>query len=62
MNIFEAVNSWNKVEAGEKKPLSRYHHTAVVFEDSMWIFGGLGDSGAFNDLCEYNFSKFFQFC
>lgn len=40
--------------------LERYNHTAVVYQDSMYIFGGRGDKKEEfnNDLLQYNFGIF----
>jgi len=45
-------------EGGDPPPSPRYGHSAVVFGDSMYIFGGYDKDGfACNDLHEYNFSE-----
>ncbi len=50
---------WNKVTnfAGTP-PSSRYYHSASVFRDSIFIFGGQqGDSQKLGDLYEYKIRK-----
>lgn len=49
-------NSWQEVlnNEGEAPPSPRHSHSAVVFEDSMYIFGGY-DGHYKNDLHWFNF-------
>ena len=50
--------SWDRVYTWGSPPSPRYHHSAVVFRDSMFVFGGYtGDTSAQlrnqNDLLEF---------
>ena len=50
--------SWERVYAWGSPPSPRYHHSAVVYNDSMFVFGGYtGDTSAQlrnqNDLLEF---------
>lgn len=56
-------NSWGRVVTKHHPPAPRYHHSAVVFGDSMFIFGGYtGDLNSpailrnLNDLFEFRFT------
>ena len=33
-------NSWGRVVTSGQPPAPRYHHSAVVFANSMFVFGG----------------------
>ena len=47
---------WYSVDiAGSTPPPPRYSHTAVVWGDKMWMFGGERSSYAFNDLWAFDF-------
>lgn len=54
--------SWGRVPQGQNPPAPRYHHSAVIHENSMFVFGGYtGDIHSNsnlanrNDLFEYKF-------
>ncbi|XP_034235806.1 leucine-zipper-like transcriptional regulator 1 isoform X2 [Thrips palmi] len=56
--------SWGRVPQGLNPPAPRYHHSAVVYGDSMFVFGGYtGDIHSNsnltnkNDLFEYKFGS-----
>ena len=41
-----------------QEPLNRRGHSAVIYRDSMFLFGGILDTGhASNELWRYSFSK-----
>eukprot|EP00698_Gefionella_okellyi_P025313 TRINITY_DN9234_c0_g1_i1.p1 TRINITY_DN9234_c0_g1~~TRINITY_DN9234_c0_g1_i1.p1 ORF type:complete len:1132 (-),score=272.22 TRINITY_DN9234_c0_g1_i1:130-3525(-) len=44
---------WSFVPA-RSAPSSREHHTAVVWEDQMIVFGGANAEGALNDTCVFD--------
>lgn len=44
--------TWKKVKTKGRYPKDRYHHSAVVYKGSMYIFGGFK---CFNELMEYRF-------
>ena len=50
---------WSEViPLSKDKITKRYGHTAVICNDSMFVFGGYDDFGLkCNDLWEFNFSK-----
>jgi hypothetical protein len=39
-------------------PLNRFGHTAVVYEHSMFIFGGWNGHDTMDDIYQYSFCKF----
>lgn len=48
---------WNKIAInGHVMPKPRYHHSAVVFKDSMFIFGGTDGSTVSSDFLEFKIS------
>lgn len=56
--------SWGRALATGTLPAPRYHHSAVVYENSMFVFGGYtGDIHSNcnltnkNDLFEYKFNQ-----
>jgi len=50
------TNTWNAVEIlGGTPPSPRHSHAAVVYQDSMFVFGGY-DGSYRSDLHEFNFS------
>ena len=36
-------NSWQNVDVAGVKPCERSGHSAVIYEGSMWVFGGKDD-------------------
>lgn len=50
-------NTWNEVNISESsaKPSARHSHMAVVFEDFMYLFGGIDASKPKNDFFMFNF-------
>lgn len=49
-------NKWKKVEPNGTELPKLFDHTAIVYKDSMYVFGGGGrDLGATADLYQYNF-------
>jgi len=63
MEMDEAVNlaesrQWRRLEPAEEgaaAPPPRYAHSAVVHEDTMYVFGGERSGYAFNDVWAYSF-------
>lgn len=50
------LEKWVEIEIKGDKPSSRFDHTALNYQNSMYIFGG--ENGNYlNDLYEYNFFK-----
>ncbi|RLN98277.1 hypothetical protein BBJ28_00003559 [Nothophytophthora sp. Chile5] len=53
-DLFEynfVTNEWRKVETSGNSPPHRYRHTAVIFGDNMFVFGGVDKTHSrFNDL------------
>ena len=46
--------SWGRVVTTGSPPAPRYHHSAVVFANSMFVFGGYtGKSDVENSLLRY---------
>lgn len=50
-----ARNAWFRELKTMGSAKERYHHSAVVHERSMYIFGGRSDHDALGDLLEYHF-------
>ncbi|OWY99300.1 hypothetical protein PHMEG_00029716 [Phytophthora megakarya] len=45
------TNEWRKLETSGNSPPHRYRHTAVIFGDNMFVFGGVDKTHSrFNDL------------
>jgi len=52
---------WSKVEISEirDQPCSRSGHSAVVYHNAMYVFGGKdGDNNKLNDLWRLDFSTY----
>lgn len=53
-DLFEysfVTNEWRKMETKGNSPPHRYRHTAVIFGDNMFVFGGVDKTHSrFNDL------------
>lgn len=47
---------WEKIEV-QKEPEPRHNHSCVVFDSSMYIFGGSGYNGFNKEFLEYKFEK-----
>lgn len=47
------TNTWTKIQTS-KSPAPRHSHTAVLYEGSMIIFGGLGASSFLGDVWKYS--------
>eukprot|EP01127_Copromyxa_protea_P003367 TRINITY_DN1318_c0_g1_i7.p1 TRINITY_DN1318_c0_g1~~TRINITY_DN1318_c0_g1_i7.p1 ORF type:complete len:1526 (-),score=243.36 TRINITY_DN1318_c0_g1_i7:2-4579(-) len=57
IEVFDFVSQeWSKVVVTGAKPVNRHSHTALVYKDDMWIFGGIskGDT-LLNDVWRFNF-------
>ena len=53
---------WTEVTSLSKsKPCRRYGHSAVVADNSMWVFGGLSGLSPCADLWRYSFCEFAVF-
>jgi hypothetical protein len=48
---------WSKIETVGNAPPSRLNHSAIVFKDSMFVFGGTNGANTLGDFWEYKFSK-----
>jgi N-acetylneuraminic acid mutarotase len=48
--------AWSRVETTNSPPQARSGHSAVVYHDCMYIFGGLGEY-RFNDLFKFDFES-----
>lgn len=55
VDIVESRGWYSVDTAGSQPPPPRYSHTAVVWGDKMWIFGGERSAYAFNDLWAFDF-------
>lgn len=47
-------NNWNEVVPANDPPAPRRDHRAWARDDKMYVFGGKGESGLFNDLWSYD--------
>ena len=57
-------NEWRKFRApkGVQTPKGRRSHTATVFQDSLYIYGGYQDlKGSSSELWSFHFGKNFLF-
>jgi len=51
------TNTWEKVQIQGPAPPSRFMHSAIIHYQSMYVFGGCGDSLAIlGDLYQFNFA------
>ncbi len=50
-----ARNTWVKETKINGSIKERYHHSAVVYDRSMYVFGGRSDNETLGDLMEYHF-------
>ena len=46
--------SVTQLQVGEPKPEGRYDHSAVIFENKMYIFGGKGQKGVLGDIWSFD--------
>lgn len=44
-------------QQGRDVPGSRHGHSAVVFDNHMWVYGGNSDLNARQDLWSYSFGE-----
>lgn len=49
--------TWTKINAGGQAPSPRYHHTTVVFKESIYVFGGSDGTNKLGDFFEYKISR-----
>lgn len=62
-NLHKAINEfdvkWERITPADMAPTitKRYSHTAVVYENSMFVFGGCMTMTTFNDLWRLDLSK-----
>eukprot|EP01089_Gocevia_fonbrunei_P017650 TRINITY_DN5790_c0_g1_i1.p1 TRINITY_DN5790_c0_g1~~TRINITY_DN5790_c0_g1_i1.p1 ORF type:complete len:272 (+),score=57.09 TRINITY_DN5790_c0_g1_i1:100-915(+) len=55
-----STQEWTKetIDSSSKAPFKRYGHSAVVFDEHMWIFGGFdSESWTCDDLWKYSFEE-----
>jgi hypothetical protein len=55
--ILDSDGTWTSVDC-EHRPCGRAAHGAVRHGRFIYIFGGLGNSGALNDMCRLNVGEF----
>eukprot|EP01091_Cochliopodium_minus_P003809 TRINITY_DN13769_c0_g1_i2.p1 TRINITY_DN13769_c0_g1~~TRINITY_DN13769_c0_g1_i2.p1 ORF type:complete len:380 (-),score=74.30 TRINITY_DN13769_c0_g1_i2:81-1220(-) len=48
---------WTPINSVQEQPTSRSNHTAVVWENKMYLFGGYSLNSALNDIYSYHFEK-----
>ena len=46
---------WKEIQAEGAMPLNRFGHSAVVYQNSMFIFGGWNGHDTMNDIFQYSF-------
>lgn len=55
--VTTATRSWSPVKVWEKIPPPRHSHSAVVYKDCMYIFGGISNGGNhLKDVHAFDFS------
>lgn len=53
-----ARQNWTLVDpVGKKQPPGRHSHCAVVYQNCMWVFGGISDGKQMEDLWYFDFTK-----
>ena len=50
---------WKKLNPVGSVPPPRHSHSAIVFKDSIYIFGGIMDNNKYADFFEFKISKQF---
>jgi len=50
-------DKWYEIKAKGSLPSSRHNHTAVVFSDNMFVFGGSGYDGYYSDFFKFDIQK-----
>lgn len=50
-------HKWRKIEGDGVQPLNRFGHTAIVYEHSMFLFGGWNGHDTMDDIFQYSFRK-----
>jgi len=48
---------WKSMDSAVGSPSPRHNHTAVVYEDSMYIYGGQDERGYCNNLIRFEFAS-----
>jgi N-acetylneuraminic acid mutarotase len=56
-NLKKASFKWKRVVGDGTRPLNRFGHTSVVYEHSMFIFGGWNGHDTLDDIYQYSFGK-----
>ena len=46
---------WKEIQSEGIQPLNRFGHSAVVYQNSMFIFGGWNGHDTMNDIFQYSF-------
>jgi len=54
-HVNQDTSEWKPVDCKGNRPSPRYGHTAIVFSNFMWIFGGMDGEKVFNDVHIFNF-------
>ena len=65
LNLLLQRNEWKKFQApkGVVTPKGRRSHTATVFQDSLYIYGGYQDlKGSTSELWAFHFGKYLCVC
>ncbi len=57
----KATRKWVKISIMALEPEPRHSHSAVVYKDFMYIYGGFSPNGILNDIFSFSFSMLFLF-
>ena len=48
---------WTQIKGNGDSPLNRFGHTAIIYDHSMYIFGGWNGHDTLDDLYQYSFAS-----
>jgi len=52
-----AKYKWKRIVGDGTLPLNRFGHTAVIYDNSMFVFGGWNGHDTMDDIYQYSFGK-----
>lgn len=56
-NLRNKKYKWKELRGDGVIPLNRFGHSALIYENSMYIFGGWNGHDTMDDLYQYSFCK-----
>lgn len=58
-NLKSGKYTWKELKGDGIMPLNRFGHTAIVYEHSMFVFGGWNGHDTMDDIYQYSFRKYY---